>query len=75
MGGDIVELEDGFIINGPTKLHGAKLETFYDHRIAMGFAPLCLNFGELSIDDPKVVSKSYPNFWKDFKKAGFIIDL
>ena len=64
------------IQQGIIKLKNNKdILTYHDHRIAMGFAPLCLNFGELSIDDPKVVSKSYPNFWKDFKKAGFIIDL
>ena len=33
MGGDIIELEDGFKINGPTELHGANIETFHDHRI------------------------------------------
>jgi 3-phosphoshikimate 1-carboxyvinyltransferase len=41
--------------------------------MAMSFAPLCLKFGELQINDIEVVSKSYPNFWKDIKKAGFII--
>ena len=38
MGADIQELDDGFIINGPTPLYGAKIETFHDHRIAMAFA-------------------------------------
>ena len=56
------------------KLQSSKdIETYKDHRMAMSFAPLCLKFGELQINDIEVVSKSYPNFWKDFKKAGFII--
>jgi len=50
-----------------------EIETYKDHRMAMSFAPLCLRFGELKINDVEVVSKSYPNFWKDLKKAGFTI--
>ena len=37
------------------------------------FAPLCLKYGELQINNTEVVSKSYPNFWKDLEKGGFII--
>ncbi|MDA1009577.1 MAG: 3-phosphoshikimate 1-carboxyvinyltransferase, partial [Bacteroidetes bacterium] len=49
------------------------IETHKDHRMAMSFAPLCLKFGELQINNSEVVSKSYPNFWNDLKKGGFII--
>ena len=49
------------------------IETYIDHRMAMSFAPLCLRFGELQINDVKVVRKSYPNFWKDIEKGGFKI--
>ena len=49
------------------------IETYKDHRMAMSFAPLCLKFGELQINNSEVVSKSYPNFWNDLKKGGFII--
>ncbi|MBT5858319.1 MAG: 3-phosphoshikimate 1-carboxyvinyltransferase [Flavobacteriales bacterium] len=56
------------------KLHQSKIiETYNDHRMAMSFAPLCLTFGELQINNPEVVSKSYPNFWEDLKKGGFKI--
>ncbi len=41
------------------------IETYDDHRMAMAFAPLCLKSDEVFINDPLVVSKSYPNFWKD----------
>ena len=47
--------------------------TYKDHRMAMSFAPLSLVYDKLTIKDPEVVSKSYPNFWKDLQKAGFII--
>ena len=49
------------------------IETYNDHRIAMSFAPLCLAYGEIEIQNIEVVSKSYPNFWDDLKKGGFII--
>jgi len=49
------------------------IETYKDHRMAMSFAPLCLKYGELQINNIEVVSKSYPNFWKDLKKGGFKI--
>tara|TARA_B110000444_G_C18826146_1_gene590443 strand:+ start:318 stop:1490 length:1173 start_codon:yes stop_codon:yes gene_type:complete len=56
------------------KLNATKIiETYKDHRMAMSFAPLCLKFGELQINDVEVVSKSYPKFWQDLKKDGFII--
>ena len=47
------------------------IATYKDHRMAMAFAPLSLKLGSIVIDDPAVVSKSYPNYWEDLKKAGF----
>ena len=41
--------------------------------MAMSFAPLSLKI-PLQIKDYEVVSKSYPNFWKDLVKLNFIID-
>ncbi len=58
------------------KLNSIKIiDTHNDHRMAMSFAPLCLEFGKLQINDVEVVSKSYPDFWEDLKKAGFTISL
>jgi 3-phosphoshikimate 1-carboxyvinyltransferase len=45
--------------------------TYHDHRMAMAFAPLAIKLGKVQIDDPGVVSKSYPGYWKDLEKAGF----
>ncbi len=42
------------------------IKTYNDHRMAMSFAPFCL-VKELSIENPEVVEKSYPDFWEDFK--------
>jgi 3-phosphoshikimate 1-carboxyvinyltransferase len=48
-----------------------KIETYHDHRMALGIAPMCLKEGEIRINDPGVVSKSYNHFWEDLQKAGF----
>lgn len=50
------------------------IDTYQDHRMAMSFAPLSLRYGEININNINVVSKSYPNFWKDLEKAGFKIE-
>jgi 3-phosphoshikimate 1-carboxyvinyltransferase len=46
------------------------IQTYNDHRMAMAFAPLALKT-KLIIEDAGVVSKSYPDFWKDMAKLGF----
>lgn len=51
----------------------APIDTYEDHRMAMAFAPLAIKFGKIEINNPEVVSKSYPNFWDDLAKAGFEI--
>lgn len=49
----------------------AAIDTYEDHRMAMAFAPAAITLGSIKINDPHVVSKSYPNYWEDLKKAGF----
>lgn len=49
------------------------IDTYQDHRMAMAFAPMALKLGEIRINNPEVVSKSYPHFWSDLRKAGFTI--
>jgi 3-phosphoshikimate 1-carboxyvinyltransferase len=49
------------------------IETYEDHRMAMAFAPLALVLPQVIIEDAEVVNKSYPDFWKDFEKAGFTL--
>lgn len=52
------------------------IDTYEDHRMAMAFAPAAILFPGLIINNPEVVSKSYPKFWEDLKASGFelIID-
>ncbi len=66
MGVDIKELDDGFIINGPTKLKGTQIETFHDHRIAMAFTVAGLIAdGNVILDYPECASISYPEFYDE----------
>ena len=49
------------------------IHTYHDHRMALAFAPLAIAGYQLKIEDPGVVTKSYPNFWNDLKEVGFKI--
>ena len=49
------------------------IDTYEDHRMAMAFAPAAIMFPALRINNPGVVTKSYPDFWKQMKAAGFEI--
>ena len=51
------------------------IKTYHDHRMAMAFAPLALKLkGHLVIEDPMVVTKSYPLFWEDLRGLGFLVE-
>lgn len=47
------------------------INTYHDHRMALAFAPMAIAGLNLQIDDPMVITKSYPNYWEDLKKVGF----
>ena len=49
------------------------IDTYEDHRMALAFAPLAFKFPQIEINNPEVVSKSYPHYWEDLKKVGFEI--
>ena len=69
MGANIKELEDGFIINGPTQLKGASIETFHDHRIAMAFTIAGLvSDGDVILDHPECASISFPEFYVELER-------
>lgn len=42
--------------------------------MAMAFAPTAILLGEIRINNPEVVTKSYPGYWDDLRKAGFTIE-
>jgi 3-phosphoshikimate 1-carboxyvinyltransferase len=47
------------------------IDTYEDHRMALAFAPAVFRLNHLLINNPAVVSKSYPQFWNDLRTAGF----
>jgi 3-phosphoshikimate 1-carboxyvinyltransferase len=49
------------------------IATYEDHRMAMAFAPLAMVIPQVEIEEAEVVNKSYPAFWQDFEKAGFVL--
>lgn len=49
------------------------VRTYHDHRMALAFAPMALAGYTIEIENPDVVSKSYPGFWDDLKSVGFDI--
>ena len=51
----------------------AAIDTYEDHRMALAFAPAAFRLDSLRINNPGVVSKSYPKFWNDLEAAGFTI--
>ena len=51
------------------------IDTYNDHRMALSFAPYAMKSGSLIINNPQVVTKSYPHFWKSLVDAGFSIEV
>jgi 3-phosphoshikimate 1-carboxyvinyltransferase len=49
-------------------------DTYEDHRMAMCLAPLSLQIGQLIINEPEVVEKSYPDYWRDISTCGFKVE-
>lgn len=52
----------------------AGIDTYEDHRMALALAPLAFRINELKINDPHVVTKSFPHYWQELTKMGFEIE-
>jgi len=50
------------------------IDTYEDHRMAMAFAPVALRLPQIIINEPQVVSKSYPHYWDDLRSVGFELE-
>ena len=71
MGFVLKEVADGVLAWGGEKtspMTPLVIDTYEDHRMAMAFAPAVLKLGEIKINNPQVVTKSYPKYWKEFEK-------
>ncbi len=71
IGADLIENdpEHWTLVPSPKLPTAAVFDTYKDHRMAMAFAPLASQM-DVTIKDPAVVRKSYPNFWNDIKSMG-----
>ena len=71
MGADITPTDDGMIIHGGKPLHGAEIDSYLDHRVAMSFAVAgLLCDGPLSMKGGDCVKISYPEFYEDLYRLG-----
>lgn len=70
MGAHITPTADGMIIEGKTPLHGAKVNTFGDHRIGMmtAIAALLVTEGEVDLERAEAINTSYPSFFADLEE-------
>ncbi len=73
VGADAIETDDGFVVwpdgrpDGRT-LHGAVVQTYDDHRMAMSFALVGLVVAGIEVADPGVVAKTHPGFYADLDR-------
>jgi 3-phosphoshikimate 1-carboxyvinyltransferase len=69
LGVTVEERPDGLTI-APQPMHGARLATYNDHRMAMSLALIGLKIPGVVIENPSCVAKTYPGFWEDFRALG-----
>jgi 3-phosphoshikimate 1-carboxyvinyltransferase len=71
MGARVQELDDSLIIEGKgadiPPMHGAEINTYNDHRIAMSFAVAGLAVPGVKVLGEECVAKSFPDFWERFE--------
>jgi 3-phosphoshikimate 1-carboxyvinyltransferase len=74
LGANISVTNDSLTLIATNEINSnVKIATYNDHRMAMAFAPLAIKV-PVSIENAEVVSKSYPDFWKDLKSLGFLME-
>lgn len=67
-----LHLADKQVLKQHIQSTSLQISTYHDHRMAMAFAPVAMVMQQaICIEDPMVVTKSYPKFWQDFATLGF----
>ncbi len=75
MGAHIDPLPDGFIIEGPTPLHGAVVDSHGDHRLAMALVVAGLVAeGETVVENAECIDDSFPGFVELMQRIGAVCD-
>lgn len=73
LGADITVSDKDLILRPSNEMNkDIAINTYNDHRMAMAFAPLAMKTS-IYVNDAEVVSKSYPDFWKDLETLGLMI--
>jgi 3-phosphoshikimate 1-carboxyvinyltransferase len=73
LGATVTVTHKSLHIKASNRIHKNRvIKTYQDHRMAMAFAPLALKV-PIVIQDANVVTKSYPAFWEDLKRVGFVV--
>ena len=76
LGARIESLPDGFVVEGPTPLHGATVHSHGDHRLAMALAVAGLIAeGEVVIENSDCITDSFPGFIKLMQGVGAVIEV
>ena len=71
LGGKVIELPDGLEITGVERLGGGEADGCNDHRIVMSAAVCAAKCGgEIKCSDAWSINKSYPDFYRDYRKIG-----
>jgi 3-phosphoshikimate 1-carboxyvinyltransferase len=70
LGARVEEAPDGLVIHGGASLHGGRVNTYHDHRIAMAFTAIGAAVPGVEISDPGCVAKTYPLFFADAASLG-----
>ncbi len=72
-GASIVKQNDNYLLlPGKRTQETIVFDTHGDHRIAMSLAPLSIVFNKITINNPEVVEKSYPQYWNQLANSGIV---
>jgi len=74
LGAEVTEGKDYIQITPPQEIHSATIDTYDDHRIAMGFSLAALGNQPIVINNPECTAKTFPNFFSEFSKITQPVD-
>ena len=70
LGARVEEAQDGLVVHGGAPLHGGRVDTHRDHRVAMALTALGAVVPGVELGDPGCVAKTYPAFFDDVARLG-----
>ena len=70
LGARVEEAPDGLVVHGGAPLHGGRVDTHRDHRIAMAFTAIGAVVPGVELANPGCVAKTYPRFFDDVARLG-----